>query len=371
MHITNCHIHTFTAAHVPDRYAGFFGQFLRYRAFRLVVLWIMRFIGHTPRSHLARYARILETSYQRDQEAIFNIVQGFYPTGTRFVILPMDMTYMKAGTLGASLAEQHEELEQLQQGYPGLIVLFAAVDPRHPNIVASTIDLLERDAFRGIKLYPPLGYHPDHPALADLYRYASEHAIPVLSHCSRRGVLYRGKATAAMRSTGASDGEWDELSNKEKIIRLAAPANFVPVLDKHPKLKLCLAHFGGDEEWAKYHKESSSSGNPDPNRSWVAKIAELIKSGRYENLYTDISYTLFADDSYVHMLKKLLADPQLRRRVLFGSDFYVVEDAKLEERETWPRIRSVLGENLFRTIAEENPREYLGTAAAGGIPPTS
>jgi uncharacterized protein len=372
MQITNCHIHTFTADHVPTRYAGFFGKFLRFRPFRIVVLWIMRFVGHTPRSHLARYARILETSYIGGQEAIFKIVQGFYPEGTRFVILPMDMTCMKAGPLRKSIAEQHDCLERLQKRFPdGLITLFAAVDPRHPNIAATTTELLERGGFRGIKLYPPLGYHPDHPALADLYRYASEHAIPVLSHCSRRGVLYRGKATAAMRSTGGSEGEWDELSNKEKIIRLAAPANFVPVLDKHPKLKLCLAHFGGDEEWAKYRKESSSSGNPDPDRSWVAKIADLIKSGRYENLYTDISYTLFADDAYVHMLKKLLADPQLRRRVLFGSDFYVVEDAKLEERKTWPRIRSVLGENLFRTIAEENPREYLGTAAAGGIPPTS
>jgi uncharacterized protein len=296
-------------------------------------------------------------------------VQGFYPPGTRFVILPMDMTYMKAGTLSESLAEQHEELEQLQQGYPGLIVLFAAVDPRHPNIVASTIDLLERHGFRGIKLYPPLGYHPDDPALADLYLYASEHAIPVLSHCSRRGVLYRGKATAAMLPNRASEGESPKLSNKEKIIRLADPANFVPVLDKHPKLKLCVAHFGGDEEWAKYRKESSSSGNPAPG-GWLAKIADMIRSGRYENLYTDIAYTVFADEAYLGMLRGLLSDPRLRRRVLFGSDFYVVEDAKLEERQTWPRIRSVLGEDLFRIIAEENPREFLGAAAAGDIPRT-
>jgi predicted TIM-barrel fold metal-dependent hydrolase len=362
MQITNCHVHTFTAEHVPDRYAGFFGQFLRIRAFRLVVLWVMRFIGHTPRSHLARYARILETSYQRNQEAIFNIVQGFYPHGTRFVILPMDMTYMNAGTLRKSLAEQHRELEKLRDRYPDLVVLFAAVDPRHPDVVASTIDLLERRGFRGIKLYPPLGYHPDYPALADLYRYAAERAIPVLSHCSRRGVLYRGKPTAAMLPDPASGGASRKLSAKERIIRLADPAKFVPVLDAHPKLKLCLAHFGGDEEWAKYRKESSRAGNPEPDRSWLATIADLIKSGRYENLYTDISYTLFADDAYVHMLKNLLADPRLRRRVLFGSDFYVVEDAKLEERQTWPRIRSVLGEDLFRVIAEENPREYLGTA---------
>jgi uncharacterized protein len=340
MQITNCHIHTFTADHVPTRYAGFFGKFLRFRAFRTVVLWIMRFIGHTPRSRLARYARILETSYERDQKAIFEIVQDFYPQGTRFVILPMDMTYMNAGPLRKPVAEQHDELEGLKSKYPELIVLFAAVDPRHPNVVATTIELLERREFRGIKLYPPLGYHPDHPALSELYRHAADRAIPILSHCSRRGVLYRGKPT-----------------DKQAIIQLANPDNYLRILDAHPQLKLCLAHFGGDEEWEKYRKESSRSG------SWPAKIADMIRSGRYENLYTDISYTLFADEEYVHILKDLLADPRLRTRVLFGSDFYVVEDAKLEERQTWPRIRSVLGEDLFRAIAEQNPSEFLGAAA--------
>jgi uncharacterized protein len=374
MQITNCHIHTFTADHVPTRFAGIAGKFLRFRAFRIVVLWIMRFVGHTPRSHLARYARILETSYIGGQEAIFKIVQRFYPEGTRFVILPMDMTYMKAGPLRESIAEQHDCLERLQKRYPdGLITLFAAVDPRHPEIVASTIDLLESGAFRGIKLYPPLGYRPDDPALSELYRYAADRAIPVLSHCSRRGVLYRGKPTDAMLKDPVTDKRLADVSDKEAIIRLADPANFVPVLDAHPKLKLCLAHFGGDEEWKKYRKQSLRSGEPKPDRSWLAKIADMIRSGRYENLYTDISYTVFAHEAYLDMLKRLLSDPQLRRRVLFGSDFYVVEDAKLEERQTWPRIRSELGEDLFRIIAEENPKEFLGAAAAdsGSIPPPS
>jgi uncharacterized protein len=359
MQITNCHIHTFTADHVPTRFAGPFGKLLRKRLIRRIVLWVMRFVGHTPRSRLARYARILETSYIGGQEAIFKVVQRFYPEGTRFVILPMDMTYMNAGPLRESIAEQHDCLERLQKQYPdGLITLFAAVDPRHPNIVATTIELLERRGFSGMKLYPPLGYHPNDPALADLYRYAAERAIPVLSHCSRRGVLYHGKPT----------------DNKEAIIRLADPANFIPVLNAHPTLKLCLAHFGGDEEWKKYRKQSSRSAEPKPDQSWLAKIADMIRSGRYENLYTDISYTVFADEAYLDMLKALLADPRLRARVLFGSDFYVVEDAKLEERQTWPRIRSELGEGLFRTIAEENPNEFLGAAAAadpGGIAPPS
>jgi len=86
----------------------------------------------------------------------------------------------------------------------------------------------------------------------------------------------------------------------------------------------------------------------------------MIKSGKYENLYTDIAYTIWANDEYLYLLKVLLSDERLRRRVLFGSDFYVVESAEFEERWRSVRVRSVLGEELFQTIASENPREYLG-----------
>jgi uncharacterized protein len=126
-------------------------------------------------------------------------------------------------------------------------------------------------------------------------------------------------------------------------------------------LKLCLAHFGGDEEWRKYLNDPWLSGAATVNKSWLAKIAEMIKSESFENLYTDISYTVFADEEYVHLLKVLLSDERLRRRVLFGSDFYVVENAKLEERRIAVRVRSVLGEDLFRAIADENPRKFLST----------
>ena len=88
----------------------------------------------------------------------------------------------------------------------------------------------------------------------------------------------------------------------------------------------------------------------------------MLKSGKYENLYVDVAFTVFADDEFVHLLKVLLVDERVRSRVLFGSDFYVVEDAKIEERRLGVRMRSVLGEELFRTISRVNPRSYLGDA---------
>jgi hypothetical protein len=50
----------------------------------------------------------------------------------------------------------------------------------------------------------------------------------------------------------------------------------------------------------------------------------------------------------------------VRDHVLFGSDFYVVENAELEERRRSLRIRAVLGEEVFDTIARANPMRFLG-----------
>lgn len=359
MQLTNCHVHTFTANHVPDRFAGVWSPFLRAIAGSRGLLRFLQRLDGTDRDRLERYARILEISRSRSQEEVFEIVRGFYPQSTRFVVLPMDMTFMGAGRLRASIDDQHAELARLRDAYPDLIVPFAAVDPRHPDVVERTIRLLEEDGFRGIKLYPPLGYHPNDPALAPLYAYAAERGFPVMTHCSRGGVHYRGEPTERMLTDPVSGARLPRLERPALVARLTDPDNYLPILAAHPKLKICLAHFGGAGDWESYLKDPWLAGNKSATKSWLAKIADVLKSGAYENLYTDISFTVFADDEYVHLLKVLLSDARIRSRVLFGSDFYVVEDARLEERRRSVRVRSVLGEELFHTIAEVNPRRYL------------
>jgi hypothetical protein len=49
----------------------------------------------------------------------------------------------------------------------------------------------------------------------------------------------------------------------------------------------------------------------DSKKSWLAKITDMIRSGEHPNLWTDISYTLFADDENVYLLKVLLCDPRI------------------------------------------------------------
>jgi predicted TIM-barrel fold metal-dependent hydrolase len=351
--LTNCHIHTFTADHVPDRFAGFAGPLLRIRPLRLALLPILKGFDPSPRDRIERYARMLEISYHSTQAEIFELARAIYPPGTRFVVLPMDMTYMATGTVRVSIDHQHAELRALRDHHADAIVPFAAVDPRQERVVEKTIALIEEHRFGGIKLYPPVGYEPGDRRLEPLYAYAEERRIPVMAHCSRYGVYFRGRRHPVT-------GERLPLLRRPAVMaELADPDRFLPVLAAHPRLKLCLAHFGGQGEWDKYLDDREDA------TSWLAKIRDMITAGTHENLYTDVSYTVFAAERNVHLLNDLLDDPRLRSRVLYGSDFYVVEDAKIDEASGLALLKSVLGGDKFRAIAIENPNRYLSGAGSG------
>jgi predicted TIM-barrel fold metal-dependent hydrolase len=357
--IVNCHTHTFTHEHTPDRFVPWpFNRLLRIRWFRGAVLAIVSWVDPQHDGRIARLAEILATSYGRDQAAVFEKLQGFYPQGTRFVILPMDMTFIGLGRVPTSIDEQHEQLLQLAQSQPEAIIPFAAVDPRHPGIVEKTIARLE-SGFQGIKLYPPIGYHPFDRRLWPLYEWAEQHGVPVLSHCSRpASVQFHGTPTREMQ-TDPETGAVGSRSRGELLAWFTDPDSYKALALRHPQLRICLAHFGGAGDWDAYLNYQWVPETSMAGESWLSKIADMIRSGEYPNVWTDIAYTLYADDEYVYLLKTLLTDERILSRTLFGSDFYVVENARLEERRRSVRIRAVLGEDIFQTIAVDNPRVFL------------
>lgn len=364
MPITNCHVHTFTHDHVPDRFAGYLaGLLLQVRWIRRALLFLMRHLDLARRGKLTRYAQILNISYEYgSQEGVFELVRSYYPKETRFVVLPMDMELMNAGKVKESIDVQHAQLAELRDTYPELVIPFAAADARHDDVVEKTKRLIEQQRFRGIKLYPPIGCHPNDPALRPLYDYAVEHRIPVMTHCSRpASVQYRGEPTERMRIDPETGGRLS-LDREQLLTFFTDPDAYVPILDARPTLTICLAHAGGAGDWEAFLDAPWDAGSAAGKKSWLAKIMDMIKSGKYANLYTDISYTVFANEEYVYLLRVLLSDEKLSRRVLFGSDFYVVESAELEERRRSVRVRAVLGEELWQAIAHDNPRSYLGEA---------
>ena len=292
-----------------------------------------------------RTARFLKIAEQPTQRAVFDEVARQYPTDTAFVVLPMDMGFMNMGELEEPIERQHAELLEMAQASGGQIIPFYAADPRHPDIVERVRQNLAPDKFRGVKIYPNLGYKPDHPNLMQVYKLCIKGNYPVVTHCSPGGIWSYGLPGPERRA------------NSE-------PLNYKRVLDTdgYRSLKFCLAHFGGAQEWVKHLKGRAAK---DDEEAWVRTIYEMIASGEYPNLYTDISYTVFTprvQGLYVDLvdyLRVLLTNERVRQRVLFGSDYYMVERESLSEKEVSLLLRSRLGEELYKQIAYTNPRQFL------------
>ena len=142
-----------------------------------------------------------------------------------------------------------------------------------------------------------------------------------------------------------------EQKNKFFTDAYTDPDNYRYVLEKFPNLKINLAHFGGFDEWQKY----LNTGFGDNVITWYEKIAALIR--RYPNIYSDISYTMFSAELF-NLLKLTLADQTLKSKILYGSDFYMVEQ-QTNERQFVTNIRGCVGAENFKRIAEQNPAFFL------------
>ena len=80
---------------------------------------------------------------------------------------------------------------------------------------------------------------------------------------------------------------------------------------------------------------------------------------RYENLYTDISYS-FHDKKIFHFLKNLLENNNLvGERILYGSDYYMIVLAG-HFRSIKTDFITAMGDRLFNQISTVNPRRFLG-----------
>jgi uncharacterized protein len=81
--ITNCHSHTFTHDHVPDRFVPYpVGLLLRFPWIRRALLFVMRHVNPKRRGRLTRYAQILHVSYEYgSQEGVFKLLRSYYPQG--------------------------------------------------------------------------------------------------------------------------------------------------------------------------------------------------------------------------------------------------------------------------------------------------
>ena len=410
--------------------------------------------GKRTMDMLKRYINILRYARYLHQRDIFTRLTNQYPADAQMIVLPMDMEFMGAGKPKKPFDQQMLELHELKTNRPEKIHPFLFIDPRRKkagiknffeyNIVGDHVkptddcfvkEYMEDKLFAGFKIYPALGYFPFDERLLPLWKYAADNCIPIMTHCIRGVIYYRGPKKKEwdthpvfeqnMNSEGNLNGNYEPLLMEQiKAIDVQEifthPLNYACLLKRdllailvakakdnrirdlfgfNPEtktlerglehLKICFGHFGGEDEWEKFfekdrdnfaaqivrkpslgiefqtYKGKPRRGKPEQvwrSADWYSIICSLML--QHKNVYADISYILHGDAKIMPLLHFTLEHDELRQRVLYGSDFYVVRNHK-SDKNMMADMRSRLTETEFDQIARINPVKYLERCKLG------
>lgn len=424
--IYNCHVHTFNLNHVNNKFAK--GMFVL--GITPTIGFVKRLRGLFRRLHannnptLRRFAYLLLHSYSiknkrvKAQREIISNLKSYYPKNTKFVVHTMDLDYMVDGKSikNSQFIKQLIDLDKIKNTKinKDIILPFIHTDPRrieqYPFFYKRLCVYLQNKVFNGIKIYPALGYFPFDKRLKAVYDLALKYNVPITAHCSVGPVYYRGKKKDFKNEDFYQNGKFIHPKTKKELLENKAkyftqhfthPLNYACLYDteflseywnistdeakKYSNLKICLAHYGGSNEWERYlkfpwspHRISPANLNnwdhsikkegfwknlrnwfipkePIDRVSWYSIITEMLI--KYPNLYTDISFSL-SDEEILPLLKISLMREKISDRILFGTDFYMVS-TEGAERELTIKLRAFIGEHLFKKIAHDNAKKFL------------
>jgi predicted TIM-barrel fold metal-dependent hydrolase len=208
------------------------------------------------------------------------------------------------------------DLEELSKDHPDVIP-FLAVDPRRIGVM----ELIEmkvnkgEGVFKGIKVYPQLGYLPSHPHLEKVFEYCEKHNVPVTTHTSSMGGIKNYESENYVVSWVENNNHLEDFKdyNGNKGQYYSDPEKWRPVLERWPQLRLNFAHFGGDYQF---------EGQPDPKDiKWMNSIIDLIK--KYDNVYADLSYYT-RKETLAYIANLMKQNDILKSRLMFGTDYIMI-----------------------------------------------
>ena len=377
--IYNCHTHVFNIENAPEKFlSGFVGKVVSTIAWPILNIGISAFLMikllklFKNRPILQKYASFLKVGTMKSQLNIFKDLKSFYNPDDHIVILSLNMDYMGAGKAKHNYKQQIHEIKRIKAHYPDTCLPFYSIDPRAGSpgeLLSEARQHLKKKGFVGIKIYPALGYYPFDPGLEEVYKWASDKKVPIMTHCTKVGSYYLGDITAEMINPNSFVGQalnwpnkFDKVSfpitenlkkKKEFCDNFSHLYNYARVLEKYPDLKICFAHAGDD-----VGIKEAKSGNS--NNSWFTHIKYLMQT--YQNVYTDISYTLV--NKKIHKdLYELLIDQDIGHKVLFGTDYFMTlrdkSEAKLKSEFMTFLIQQDTKIDLWDKLANKNPKQYL------------
>jgi hypothetical protein len=426
-----------------------------FKSGRNLLLFILKkttkFFGILPgpmtKELFRRYANIGRFAFRKTQSATLTNLCNQYPPDTQFVVLPMDMDYMDAGMPRGGYLEQMDELAKIKESgvRKDQLLPFIFTDPRrienNPTFFSYQIGkegevvladcfikkYLEK-GFCGFKIYPALGYYPFDERLLPLWKFAADNQIPVMTHCIKGTIFYRGSKKKIwdnhpvfeqMMEAGKKEPLLlSQTKNVEFSVNFTHPLNYLCILNKEllqgivskstdsnlhkvfgydaaagtmkhdlSHFKICLGHFGGDDEWIRYMENdrdkyspmivnkpdhgvdffNDTNGNPAPGQlelvwkgaDWYTIICSLML--QYKGVYGDLSYILHDIPHIFPLLKLTMQNQTLKTRVLYGTDFYVVRNHN-SDKSLLAGTLDALTKTEFDLVARTNPEAYLNNA---------
>ncbi len=228
----------------------------------------------------------------------------------KLCLLPQDYT-----TESGQPVVTNEEIKRLVDMAPDKFIGFASVDPFDKDACDKLEHAFSTLKLKGLKLNPSRQkFYPNDEALEPIYTICEKYNRPIIFH------------------SGVS-------LEPNTLSKYSKPIEFEEVAFNHPKLRICLAHFG----WP-----------------WVQETAMLML--KYPNVYTDTALLYFdsAKEFYTRIMTQDIPiswiDRSLRHQVMFGSN-----NPRFEKI----RMAQAIGELGFREstlelIQGKNAIEFLG-----------
>lgn len=228
---------------------------------------------------------------------------------THAVVLMLDLETCGVSETPWNVLE--DRYGKLFQESNGRLLPFYFVDPRRKNVFEEMKKAFYSDDknFFGIKMYPPLGYSPDHESsfnsydvnetLKKVYEWAGETQVPILTHCSAGGI--RGDIP------------------EETAKKLANPDSWFNPIMQFEKTKFVFGHFGGNSQFMDYFVAQHTG---EKVKNGTARICAYMQER--EGVFGDISFANGAIDNrdrFKIAINEAFDDPFVSTQIVIGSDF--------------------------------------------------
>jgi predicted TIM-barrel fold metal-dependent hydrolase len=377
---------------------------------------VLRFIDHVLNYEAETLFLKMRDTYGEDYAAVPLMMDGTYVTRLpgedlertspldrlgEHIITPLaqslgrpnepNLNHGKRNLFYQNFTTQMNELKRLKKAYPNHIYPFLGIDPRRDedDLKGKLMDLIKKKVgpgktFSGIKLYTALGYSPTHPFLynsnrkvSTLYYWCQKNRIPLTVHFSPTGFahindtnpvvgdVYHAPSGEIVPACDLFEGGVMTFEKKffrhgfndlvdERQHRLNHPLLWRKVLETYPRLKINFAHMGGYTQVPLYLNGNHAG-------FWTRYALDFLQD--YSHTRVDMSNFNFShrERNALEGVKNKIYDKLSRsakKRVLYGSDFYMLYLMEKELTNYYDKFCHVFGKKMD-LVARENPLAFI------------